>query len=273
MGRAAHLGVDSLVVRLPAGVREVMRHAVTALVAVFAGILGWQGAALVPVMATQRSPSMGLSLQYVVAVIPLAAAIMLGLQIKALARAWASQYLWTGVAFVVAGAAARHPRRSDGRGVAIGGGARADRHLGLPHRRQHAHRVRGGPGLRRLPAPARGCSRRGRAPPRDQRMDSFLLLALPLFVLAGDLMNTGGITERLVGCRARAGGSHPRRPRDDHRGQRVSLLRNLGLLRGGCLGGRLAADPGYDPSGLPASLGRSIVAAASAMGVLCRPAS
>ena len=30
-------------------------------------------------------------------------------------------------------------------------------------------------------------------------MDSFLLLALPLFVLAGDLMNTGGITERLVG--------------------------------------------------------------------------
>src|SRR5207237_8176719 len=30
-------------------------------------------------------------------------------------------------------------------------------------------------------------------------MDSFLLLAMPLFVLAGDLMNTGGITERLVG--------------------------------------------------------------------------
>src|SRR5262252_6891073 len=43
MRRAAHLGVDSLVVRLPTGVRDVLHHAVTALVAVFAGILAWQG--------------------------------------------------------------------------------------------------------------------------------------------------------------------------------------------------------------------------------------
>jgi len=38
MRRAAHLGVDSLVVRLPPGVRSVLHHAVTALVAVFAAM-------------------------------------------------------------------------------------------------------------------------------------------------------------------------------------------------------------------------------------------
>ena len=77
MGRAAHLGLDSLVARLPARVRETLRHAVTALVALFAGMLVWQGAALVPAMATQRSPSMGISLMYVFAAIPVAGAIML----------------------------------------------------------------------------------------------------------------------------------------------------------------------------------------------------
>src|SRR5690242_12636274 len=106
MRRAAHLGVDSLVQRLPAGVRDVLHHAVTALVAVFAGILAWQGAALVPAMASQRSPSMGISLQYVFAVIPIAAVIMLGLQLTTLASARASRGVWTGVALVVVAATA-----------------------------------------------------------------------------------------------------------------------------------------------------------------------
>src|SRR5262245_41690663 len=103
-GRAAHLGVDSLVARLPAGAREVLRHAVTALIAVFMGLLVWQGAALVPAMATQRSPSMGISLQYVFMAIPISGAIMLALQLKALVRAWASPSLRLGVALVVIGA-------------------------------------------------------------------------------------------------------------------------------------------------------------------------
>src|SRR6185295_14082769 len=106
MGRAAHLGVDSLVVRLPAPVREALRHAVTVLVALFAGMLVWQGAALVPAMATQRSPSMGISLMYVFAAIPVAGAIMLALQIRELARAWASPGLRLGVALVAAATAA-----------------------------------------------------------------------------------------------------------------------------------------------------------------------
>src|SRR5262249_13106397 len=90
MRRAAHLGVGGLVVRLPSGVRAMVEHAVTALVAVFAGLLVWQGAALVPAMASQRSPSMGISLQYVFVAIPLTALLMLAIQLRALARAWAS---------------------------------------------------------------------------------------------------------------------------------------------------------------------------------------
>src|SRR5258705_1122430 len=46
MRRAAHLGVDSLVVRLPPAIREVLHHPGTALVAGFAGILAWHGAGL-----------------------------------------------------------------------------------------------------------------------------------------------------------------------------------------------------------------------------------
>ena len=78
--------------------REALRHAVTGLVALFAGMLVWQGAALVPAMATQRSPSMGISLMYVFAAIPVAGAIMLALQVRELARAWVSPGLRLGVA-------------------------------------------------------------------------------------------------------------------------------------------------------------------------------
>ena len=104
--RAAHLGVDSLVSRLPAGTREVLRHAVSTLIVVFTGLLVWQGAALVPAMASQRSPSMAMSLQYVFAAIPIAGAIMLALQIRGLARAWAAPGLRLGVALALAAAVA-----------------------------------------------------------------------------------------------------------------------------------------------------------------------
>ena len=33
-----------------------------------------------------------------------------------------------------------------------------------------------------------------------QSVNSFSLLAIPFFVLAGNIMNTGGIARRLVGC-------------------------------------------------------------------------
>jgi TRAP-type C4-dicarboxylate transport system permease small subunit len=104
--RAAHLGVDSLVSRLPTGAREVLRHAVSVLIVVFTGLLVWQGAALVPAMASQRSPSMAISLQYVFVAIPIAGVIMLTLQLRTLARDRAAPGLRTGVALALVAAVA-----------------------------------------------------------------------------------------------------------------------------------------------------------------------
>src|SRR5262249_36182058 len=102
-------------------------------------------------------------------------------------------------------------------------------------------------------------------------MDSFLLLALPLFVLAGDLMNTGGITERLVGF-ARALVGHIRG------GLGMTTVVSEYLFSG--ISGSSAADvsavgslliPAMKRAGYRPDLAGSIVAAASAMGVLVPP--
>jgi tripartite ATP-independent transporter DctM subunit len=271
MGRASHLGVDSLVVRLPAGAREVLRHAVSALVAVFCGLLVWQGAALVPAMATQRSPSMGMSLQYVFAVIPIAAIIMLGIQLKALARDWASPGLRAGVALVVAVAAAL---LVTGRVVQVSPGAAvviliATMALLIAVNTPIAFAV--GTAcvvyvLLRSDIPMIVVPHRAIA-----GMDSFLLLALPLFVLAGDLMNTGGITERLVGF-AHALVGHIRG------GLGMTTVVSEYLFSG--ISGSSAADvsavgslliPAMTRAGYRPELAVSIVAAASAMGVLVPP--
>jgi tripartite ATP-independent transporter DctM subunit len=271
MRRAAHLGVDSLVVRLAPRTREILHHAVTVVVAAFCALLVWQGWALVPAMASQRSPSMGVSLQYLFAVIPLAGLLMLGLQLRALVRAWASPSLRTGVALVAAGAVAvllagRVLDVSPGVAVtvlivtmagliavntpiafAVGTACvvyvllRGDLPLIVV-----PHRIIGG-------------------------MDSFLLLALPLFVLAGDLMNTGGITERLVGF-ARALVGHIRG------GLGMTTVVSEYLFSG--ISGSSAADvsavgslliPAMTRAGYRPELAVSIVAAASAMGVLVPP--
>ena len=102
-------------------------------------------------------------------------------------------------------------------------------------------------------------------------MDSFLLLALPLFVLAGELMNTGGITERLVGF-ARALVGHIRG------GLGMTTVVSEYLFSG--ISGSSAADvsavgslliPSMTRAGYRPELAVSIVAAASAMGVLVPP--
>ena len=49
-------------------------------------------------------------------------------------------------------------------------------------------------------------------------IDNFSLLAIPLFVLAGELMNVGGITDRIVELLAGSGRPLPRRTRQgEHR--------------------------------------------------------
>lgn len=271
MRRAAHLGVDSLVVRLPPRVREVLDHVVTVLVAAFAAILVWQGAALVPAMATQRSPSMGVSLQYVFVAVPIAAVIMLGLQLRTLARAWASPALRTGVALVIAIAVV----------VVLAG-----RLMDVPAWLAVVALITTMIVLIALHTPiafAVGMAcvvyvlLRGDLPlivvPHRviAGMDSFLLLALPLFVLAGDLMNTGGITERLVGF-ARALVGHIRG------GLGMTTVVSEYLFSG--ISGSSAADvsavgslliPAMTRAGYRPERAVSIVAAASAMGVLVPP--
>jgi len=269
--RAAHLGVDSLVTRLPAGAREVLRHAVTALIVAFAGLLVWQGVALVPAMASQRSPSMGISLQYVFAAIPIAAVIILGLQVRALARAWGAQGLAAGVALAVAAAVAIV---LTGRLVEVPSSVAVLALIGSMALLIAVH----------MPiAFAVGIAcvvyvlLRGELPlivvPHRMigGMDSFLLLAMPLFVLAGDLMNTGGITERLVGF-ARALVGHIRG------GLGMTTVVSEYLFSG--ISGSSAADvsavgslliPAMTRAGYRPELAVSIVAAASAMGVLVPP--
>ena len=271
MGRASHLGVDSLVTRLPAGSRDVLRHAVTALVAVFCGLLVWQGAALVPAMATQRSPSMGISLQYVFAAVPIAALIMLGLQLKELARAWAAPGFRAGIALVVAVAAAL---LLTGHVVQISPGAAVvililSMALLIAVNVPIAFAVGTACVVYVL---LRGDIPMIVVPHRAMAgMDSFLLLAMPLFVLAGDLMNTGGITERLVSF-ARALVGHIRG------GLGMTTVVSEYLFSG--ISGSSAADvsavgslliPAMTRAGYRPELAVSIVAAASAMGVLVPP--
>jgi len=271
MRRAAHLGVDSLVVRLPPSVGAVLHHAVGGLVAVFAAILVWQGAMLVPAMATQRSPSMGISLQYVFVAVPIAAAIMLALQLKTLAAAWASPALRAGIAVVVAGAIVV---------VLIG------KLVTVPASAAVVVLIATMVVLIAVNTPiafAVGLAcvvyvlLRGDLPlivvPHRviAGMDSFLLLALPLFVLAGDLMNTGGVTERLVGF-ARALVGHIRG------GLGMTTVVSEYLFSG--ISGSSAADvsavgslliPAMTRAGYRPELAVAIVAAASAMGVLVPP--
>jgi tripartite ATP-independent transporter DctM subunit len=269
--RAAHLGVDSLVSRLPAATRDVLRHGVTTLIVVFTGILVWQGAALVPAMASQRSPSMAMSLQYVFAAIPIAGVIMLALQVRALARAWAAPGLRLGVALALAAAVAVV---LTGRLAAVSPGIAVIALIGTMALLIAVH----------MPiAFAVGIAcvvyvvLRGELPlivvPHRMigGMDSFLLLAMPLFVLAGDLMNTGGITERLVGF-ARALVGHIRG------GLGMTTVVSEYLFSG--ISGSSAADvsavgslliPAMTRAGYRPELAVSIVAAASAMGVLVPP--
>ena len=70
LGRRAHLGVDSLVTRLPAAARTFLERVVVVAVGAFAFLLGYQGLALLPALLTQRSPTMGLPVVFIFAAVP-----------------------------------------------------------------------------------------------------------------------------------------------------------------------------------------------------------
>ena len=102
-------------------------------------------------------------------------------------------------------------------------------------------------------------------------MDSFVLLAVPLFILVGELMNTGGITERLVTF-ARALVGHIRGSLG------ISTIIGEYIFSG--ISGSSVADvsamgslliPAMKRAGYRPELAVSIVASASAMGMLVPP--
>ena len=86
--------------------------------------------------------------------------------------------------------------------------------------------------------------------------NSFTLLALPYFILAGSIMSAGGISQQLVDfARAlvghlRAGLAHAV-DRRQH-----GVVRHLRLVDRGCLGHRLDRRPDHEAVGLQAGLRR-----------------
>ena len=75
-------------------------------------------------------------------------------------------------------------------------------------------------------------------------VDSYALVQIPLFILAGELMNRGGLTLRLIDWSQAHGRPRARQPRprlDHHQLHHGGRVRLRGRRRGG---DRQAADPG-----------------------------
>ncbi|HTU03025.1 MAG TPA: TRAP transporter large permease subunit [Candidatus Sulfotelmatobacter sp.] len=268
--RHAHIGVDSLVRRLGDAPRLALHRLVAVLVAAFALLLVWQGAALLPATRAQYSITMGFSLSYVFCAVPICGALLLAIQMRRLAAERApAVILGLGAAVAAAGALflvasrlqippgvlavilvvalvvliAIHTPIAFAVGLACVAYLVLKRDIPLI---VVAHRVIGG-------------------------MDSFLLLAIPLFILCGELMNTGGVTERLVGfARALVGRIHG--------GLGIATVIGEYFFSG--ISGSSVADvsamgslliPAMQRAGYRSEAAVSIVASASAMGMLVPP--
>ncbi len=64
-------------------------------------------------------------------------------------------------------------------------------------------------------------------------LDSYTLLALPYFILAGSIMSAGGISQQLVDF-ARLWWAFPRRPRPCLDRRRDGVVGHFRLVDGGC---------------------------------------
>jgi len=269
--RGGHLGVDSVVVRLPAAARRFLARLVAVLIVGFALLVGWYGLSLLPATVSQRSPTLGLSMALVFGAVPVAALFLILIEVQALVSARADRATWLALGLVAAAAMAlaviaAHVDMPRGALVVI---LLAALILLIAIQTPIAFAV----GLacivylvlkKDIPlvvVPHRMLS----------GADSFLLLAIPLFVLAGDIMNTGGITERLVDF-AKALVGHIRG------GLGMSAVVGEYFFSG--ISGSSAADvsaigslliPSMQRAGYRSELAVSIVAASSAMGVLVPP--
>ena len=80
--------------------------------------------------------------------------------------------------------------------------------------------------------------------------NSFILLAVPFFLLAANLMNSAGITEKLISLSRAMVGHLPGRPGARQRAGVDAVRRHLRLVDGGSGGRRRRADPGDEEAGL-----------------------
>jgi tripartite ATP-independent transporter DctM subunit len=271
LARNSHVSIDSLVARLPDSVRRKLESVVVILVTTFSLFLLYQGVVTAVAMKGSYSITMHFSMAWVFAALPTAGLIFVLYQLQKIFKRkdWASTCV-SAIGVVVLTTA-----------LALIG-----KHMSIP------------PGLlvitlvcvviilMAINTPisiaigsaclvyllARGNIQLLIAPIMIiGGMDSFVLLAVPLFILVGDLMNTGGITTRLVNF-ARALVGHVRGS--------LGISTVLGEYIFSGISGASVADvsamgslliPAMKRGGYRPEQAVSIVASASAMGMLVPP--
>lgn len=268
--RGSHISLDSLTHRLKQRNKEKVGIFVAVFTMVFSGLLFYTGIETVIAMRGDKAITMPFSLGLVFAVVPLAAILFIYSQLKVIIkhRLWPTTCLAGGlIAFLVAllivgGNFALPPAALVlillavlvgliviNSPIAIAIGIACSVYLIL----------RNDIPLTMIPL----CTISG--------IDSFLLLAVPLFILVGDLMNTGGITERLVNfSRALVG----------HIRGSLGMSTVIGEYIFSGISGSSVADvsamgslliPAMTRSGYKPETAVAIVVSASAMGMLVPP--
>lgn len=269
--RRAHISVDSLVTRLSESARQRLENAVGVLVLGFALLLVYYGTLSLSASIGQYSITMGFSLGWVFVAVPVGGLLLAVFQGRAMIARQARGLTWIPAvmiailvaAFMVIGKSVTVPPGmlvialvltlivliAVNTPIAVAVGLACVVYLLLKHDIPlvvFPHRIVGG-------------------------MDSFLLLAVPLFILAGDLMNTGGITERLVTF-ARALVGHIRGS--------LGMSAVIGEYFFSGISGSSVADvsamgslliPSMKRAGYRAETAVSIVSSSSAMGMLVPP--
>jgi tripartite ATP-independent transporter DctM subunit len=271
LSRNSHVSIDSLVTRLPDSVRRRLETVVIVLVTTFSLFLVYKGAGTAFAMKGSYSTTMHFSMAWVFAALPAAGFIFLLYQLRTIIKRkdWAATFVSAiGVAVLAAALAS------------IG------EYMSVPPSLLIVMLVCVVIILMAINTPisiaiglsclvyllARGNIQLLIAPITIiGGMDSFVLLAVPLFILVGELMNTGGITTRLVNF-ARALVGHMRGS--------LGISTVLGEYIFSGISGASVADvsamgsiliPAMKRGGYRPEQAVSIVASASAMGMLVPP--
>jgi len=271
LARSSHVSIDSLVARLPDSVRRKLETVVIILVTTFALFMVYQGVVTAVAMKGSYSITMHFSMAWVFAALPAAGLIFVLYQLQKIFKRkdWVSTCISAiGVVVLTTALALIGKHMSIPPGllvitlvcvviilmtintpISIAIGSACLVYL----------LTRGNIQLLIVPIMIIG------------GMDSFVLLAVPLFILVGELMNTGGITKRLVTF-ARALVGHMRGS--------LGISTVLGEYIFSGISGASVADvsamgslliPAMKRGGYRTELAVSIVASASAMGMLVPP--